>query len=217
MQDGQDFSWYGLGVDCGRSAFASPGRLFLSCFSRGREPGCLEAALVASVFRSQIVSGARSEYCGNPRNPSTRVKYSRKSANHKITPLVFVLASANSFSKPRIHGRPRAFAPDSIKRYGGSPQARIARFVVVWSMPLASVMFPKLVQQQRQRGKEHLLVIVILAPRCWPSSRGGPVVVWSVGRKNRFPTENRRNNPTALLPWYAAAALISRSRWRMCC
>ena len=199
MQGRQDFFWYGWASIWGGVLRIATAALLVIAFHAGAT-GMVAGALAGVGVSGGIAIWRTRDLWRQPAAP-----FDTKDLLSQIMPLVlgfgvcqFLFTTDTMFATPH-------FSPDSMKRYVAA--GTLSRALLWLVLPLAAVMFPKIVHSSAKREKTNLLAIVIggTAVLAICGAVGlcvvGPWVVRLV-----FKPEDIAET-TALLPWYAGAMI----------
>lgn len=199
MQGRQDFFWYGWSLILGGIFRAAAAAVLVIAFKAGAT-GMLGGALAGvGVAGAIVIWRTRDLWRAKPEPFDTRELLA------EIMPLVFafgvcqfLFTTDTMFATPHFNG-------DQMKHYVAA--GTLARALLWLVMPIAAVMFPKIVHSSAKGEKTNLFGIVILgtAALAIVGAIGlcivGPLVV-----RLAFKPEDVAET-TSLLPWYAAAMI----------
>lgn len=199
LQGRQDFFWLGWSLVFGGILRAGAAVLLVVALHQGAT-GMIAGALAGVGGSAVIVIWRTRDLWGRSPEPfDTRALFSQ------IVPLMlgfgvcqFLFTTDTMFATPHFSG-------DDMKRYVAA--GTLSRALLWLVLPLAAVMFPKIVHSSARREKTNLLGIVILGTAILAicGTIGlcvlGPWVVRLI-----FKPEDVAET-TALLPWYAAAMI----------
>jgi O-antigen/teichoic acid export membrane protein len=199
MQGRQDFFWYGWAViTTGVVRFAAGAALVL-VFSAGAV-GMLSGALLGVAIAGLIGIWRTRDLWTAPPAP-----FDSKALFNQIMPLVlgfgvcqFLFTTDTMFATPH-------FSAEDMKCYIAA--GTLSRALLWLVMPLAAVMFPKIVHSSAKQEKTNLFNIVILGTAALAILGAiglclvGPLIVRIVFKSGDIA------GTTALLPWYAAAMI----------
>lgn len=199
LQGRQDFFWLGWTVILGGVLRLGAAAGLVILFHAGAT-GMLAGAL-AAVAASSVVSLWRTrDLWSQPAEPfNTRELFSQ------IMPLVLGFGVCQFFFTADTMFTTVHFSGDAMKRYIAA--GTLSRALLWLVLPLASVMFPKLVHSSAKKEKTNLLGIVIIGTAVLSACAAaglclvGPMVVRLV-----FKAEDVAGT-TALLPWYVGAMI----------
>ena len=194
MQGRQDFFWFGWMQIYGGIARVGVAALLVMHFHLGAT-GMLAGAL-AGVGISGIIGIWRTRDLWRP----APEPFDTRAILRQITPLIlafgvcqFLFTTDTMFAKPH-------FTPDSMKRYVAA--GTLSRALLWLVMPLAAVMFPKIVHSSAKREKSNLFAIVIFGTAVLAiCGAAGLCLVGPWVVKLVFKPEDIAET-TALLPWY---------------
>jgi len=198
IQGRQDFFWFGWALILGGIVRLLVAAVLVIGFHAGGT-GMLAGALAGVGCSGAIVIWRTRDLWSSKPEP-----FNSKELLSEIAPLIlafgvcqFLFSSDTMFAKAH-------FSPESMNHYGAA--GTLARALLWLVMPLAAVMFPKLVHSNTKGEKTNLLAIVIggTAVLAILGAIGlcvvGPTVVHIIFKGDVAET-------TALLPWYAVAMI----------
>jgi hypothetical protein len=197
LQGRQDFFWMGWSLilgGFGRFIFAAMFVLALGFGAAGMMAGALiGVGLTAAIaiWRSRDLWMLRSE------------RFDGKSFLQQVLPLVFGYGAFQfMFTADTLYAK-AFFQPDAMKPYVAA--GTLARGLLWVVMPLASVMFPKLVQSSIRREKTNLFGLVVLGTAVL--GIGGMIALWILGPwvVRIIYKSGDVLGTVALIPWYACA------------
>lgn len=199
LQGRQDFFWLGWSFVFGGILRAGAAALLVIALHIGAA-GMIAGALAGVGGSAIIVIWRTRDLWGKPPEP-----FDKPALLSQILPLIlgfgvcqFLFTTDTMFATPHFSG-------DDMKRYVAA--GTLSRALLWLVLPLAAVMFPKIVHSSARREKTNLLGIVILGTAILAicGTVGlcvlGPWVVRLI-----FKPEDVAQT-TALLPWYAAAII----------
>lgn len=199
MQGRQDFFWYGWALIVGGILRLAGAGVLVVVFHAGAT-GMLGGAVLGVGISGTIIIWRTRDLWGQSPEP-----FNTKELLAQIMPLVlgfgvcqFLFTTDTMFATPH-------FSPDAMKRYVAA--GTLSRALLWLVLPLASVMFPKIVHSSAKREKSNLLGIVIAGTAALAAC--GAAGLWIVGPwvvKLVFKPEDVADT-TALIPWYAAAMI----------
>lgn len=197
LQGQQNFFWMGWGAILSGVVRLALAALFVLAL-KGGATGMLIGALFGILLVSLISMWQTRSLWTLPSEP-----FDKKALAGKIVPLLFgfgacqfLFASDMMFAKPY-------FSENEMAAYGVA--GTLARALLWLVLPLASVMFPKLVHSNAKSEKTNLLGMVLLGTAVLTITGGlglcivGPWVVKLVSKAEYVQAT------AALLPWYAGA------------
>ncbi len=198
MQGRQDFFWYGWSLILGGVTRFAGAAVLVILFHAGGT-GMLMGALVGVGCSGVVVIWRTRDLWKLKPEP-----FNSKELLVQITPLVFAFGVCQFlFSSDTMFAKAH-FDPISMNHYVAA--GTLARALLWLVMPLAAVMFPKLVQSSAKKEKSNLLAIVIggTAILAIFGAIGlcifGPFVVHIIFKGDVSET-------VSLLPWYAVAMI----------
>ena len=197
MQGRQDFFWIGWA-----SIFNGVGRLALAMFlvlalgfgAAGMMAGTLfgiGSAAVISIWRTRDIWSMPGE------------KFDMKGLLGQVLPLVFGFGACQFMFTSDTMFAKAFFSPDDMKPYVAA--GTLSRGLLWLVLPLAAVMFPKIVQSTVKRQKTNLFGLVVLGTAVIGVC--GMLGLWLVGPlvvKLLFKPQDVPGT-MALIPWYAGA------------
>src|SRR6185437_2443383 len=199
LQGRQDFFWYGHSLIIGgvlRLAAAAVFVILLRAGATGMLGGALVGVGVAGlvvIWRSRDLGMKKPE------------PFNWRELLRQITPLILAFGVCQFlFTTDTMYAK-AFFSPDSMKRYVAA--GTLSRGLLWLVMPLAAVMFPKLVHSKAKGEKSNLLGLVIFGTAVLAIVGAialcvvGPLVVRIVFKPEDIP------QTVALLPWYATAMI----------
>ncbi len=199
LQGRQDFFWMGWATILGGVLRFGAAAVFVICFHWGAT-GMLAGAL-AGVGATAVIGGGRTrDLWTMPSEP-----FNGRELLSQIMPLIlgfgvcqFLFTTDSMFASAH-------FSPTTMKSYMAA--GTLSRALLWLVLPLAAVMFPKIVHSTTKNEKSNLLAIVIAGTAflaiCGTIGLSvlGPIVVRIVFSAGAVAAT------TALLPWYAAAMI----------
>jgi len=198
IQGRQDFFWFGWALILGGIVRLVAAAVLVVGFHAGGA-GMLAGALAGVGCSGAIVIWRTRDLWSLKPEP-----FNSKELLVEIAPLVFAFGVCQFlFSSDTMFAKAH-FSPESMNHYGAA--GTLARALLWLVMPLAAVMFPKLVHSNTKGEKTNLLTIVIggTAVLAIVGAIGlcvvGPIVVRIIFKGDVAET-------TALLPWYAVAMI----------
>jgi O-antigen/teichoic acid export membrane protein len=199
MQGRQDFFWFGWSLIVGGILRFAAAAVLVIVFHVGAT-GMLFGALVGIGISGAVVIRRTRDLWRLPAEP-----FDSKQLLVQITPLVLAFGACQFlFSTDTMFATPH-FSSDSMKHYVVA--GTLSRALLWLVMPLAAVMFPKIVHSSAKREKSNLLGIVIggTAVLAVCGAIGlyivGPIII-----RIAFKAEDIAETVT-LLPWYAGAMI----------
>jgi O-antigen/teichoic acid export membrane protein len=195
LQGRQDFFWLGwatIGGGGGRFVVAAFLVLVLGFGAAGMMAGALVGvglSVIIAVWRTRDLWTMRSE------------KFDGRALLRQVLPLVFGFAALQfMFTADTMYAK-AYFAGDQMAPYVAA--GTLSRALLWLVLPLAQVMFPKIVQSAAKAEKTNLFNLVVLGTAVLAIGGGlglwlvGPIVVKIVYKTSYVAAT------TALLPWYA--------------
>ncbi len=201
MQGRQDFFWYGWSVIAGGVLRLAAAAAAVMLFHAGAT-GMLWGASIGVGVASFIVIG-RSRDLWRPGLHAEQ--FDSKALFKQIMPLILAFGVCQFLFTTDTMYAQAYFSADAMKHYVAA--GTLSRALLWLVLPLASVMFPKIVHASAKKEKNNLLAIVIAgtAVLAIVGAVGlcivGPIVVRIV-----FKPEDVADT-VALLPWYAGAMI----------
>jgi O-antigen/teichoic acid export membrane protein len=197
MQGRQDFFWIGWSSIISGVARLGIAALFVAAFHFGAA-GMMAGALIGIGFSAFIGIRRTRDFWSLPGE-----NFDMKGLLKQVLPLMFGFGACQFFFTADTMYAKAYFSPDAMKPYVAA--GTLSRSVLWLVLPLAAVMFPKLVHSNAKGQKNDLLKIVVI----------GTVIIgiasllglWLLGWipvRILFKAEDVA--PTmALIPWYAGA------------
>jgi O-antigen/teichoic acid export membrane protein len=199
MQGRQDFFWFGWSQIGGGIIRFGAAAVLVAAF-HGGATGMLTGALCGVGFSGAIAIWRTRDLWGRPSEP-----FDSGALLAQIVPLVLAFGVCQFLFTTDTMFATVYFSPESMKRYVAA--GTLSRALLWLVLPLAAVMFPKIVHSSSRGQKSNLLGIVILGTAILAVCGAvglcivGPWVVRLV-----FKPEDIAET-TALLPWYAGAMI----------
>ncbi len=197
LQGRQDFFWMGWSTifsSAGRLAFAV---LLVLVFALGAM-GMMGGALIGIGFGAAVAIWRTRDLWSLPAE-----KFDSKGLWQQILPLIFGFGACQFMFTSDTMFAKAYFSPDAMKPYVVA--GTLSRALLWLVMPMASVMFPKLIQSRLKSEKNNLFGVVVLGTAIlsvcatlglWIT---GPLVIRIVAHSSDVA------GTMALIPWYACA------------
>ena len=202
MQGRQDFFWYGWSLILGGIFRVGAAALLVIAFHAGTT-GMIGGALAGVAGASLIVIWRTRDLWGVKGE-----SFDTKEFLAQIMPLVFAFGVCQFlFTTDTMYAKftEPHFSDDAIKHYVAA--GTLSRALLWLVMPIASVMFPKIVHSNTKGEKSNLFGIVILGTAVLAVVGAiGLCVVGPIVVRIAFKAEDVAET-TALLPWYSAAMI----------
>ncbi|HEU6447553.1 MAG TPA: hypothetical protein VFV23_03855 [Verrucomicrobiae bacterium] len=196
MQGRQDFFWYGWAM-----IFGCAGRFFgaailvlaIGLGAMGMLTGAaigIGATVVIAIWRTRDLWSAPSE------------RFAVKEFSKQILPLVFGFGACQFLFTADTLFAKAYFNDDQMAQYVAA--GTLSRALLWLVMPLAAVMFPKLIQSHAKSEKNNLFGIVVLGTAALTIVGG--LGLWLVGPLAiKIVFKSSYLGAAALIPWYAGA------------
>jgi O-antigen/teichoic acid export membrane protein len=199
MQGRQDFFWFGWSQIGGGIIRFGAAAVLVAAFHAGAT-GMLTGALVGVGFSGAIAIWRSRDLWSLPSEP-----FDSRALLSQIIPLVLAFGVCQFLFTTDTMFATVYFSPDSMKRYVAA--GTLSRALLWLVLPLAAVMFPKIVHSSSRGQKSNLLGIVILGTAVLAiCGAAGLCVVGPWVVRLVFKPEDVAET-TALLPWYAGAMI----------
>ena len=197
MQGRQDFFWVGWATMLSGVARIGFAAMFVLAL-HFRAAGMMTATLIGVGLSAVIGIGRTRDLWSLPSE-----KFDVKALLAQVIPLMFGFGACQFLFTADTMFAKAYFSPDAMKPYVAA--GTLARGVLWLVLPLAAVMFPKLVHSNAKGQKSDLMKIVVIGTAL--ISVGGMVGLWLLGWiPVRLVFKPEDVAPTmALLPWYSGA------------
>jgi O-antigen/teichoic acid export membrane protein len=199
LQGRQDFFWFGWSLILGGLLRIAGAALLVVSFHAGAT-GMLGGALVGLGIAGAIVIWRTRDLWRLPPEP-----FNSKALLKEITPLILAFGVCQFLFSTDTMFAQAYFSADSMKHYVAA--GTLSRALLWLVLPMAAVMFPKIVHSSAKREKTNLLAIVIAGTAVLAVCGAvGLCVVGPLVVRIAFKAEDVAGT-TALLPWYAGAMI----------